>query len=1233
MYDKAGRLLKTTDPADLTTTFDYDEAGNLAQTESPSGIKTKYSYDVLDQLETVTQPTGRETSYDYDPVGQLTTRTINGKRKETYQYDPNGNLTETINALGQKSTNSYDEEDRLIAETNTAGHVTAYNYDKDNRLTKITSSEGAINEFSYDSNDNLTNVTSGGQRVNSYSYDKADQMIEATTGTGDKASKTSYAYDSVGNVTEIMNGNGKVTKYTYDELSNVVEKVNSLGDTTKYTYDADNRLDSVQQANGKTIEYDYNKLDQLLQVNYSEKSDGTVMYTYDAEGRRISMDDLTGQTNYEYNDEDEITGVRQGDGSLIKYDYDDFGNIKKMTYADGSEVKYSYDELDRLTKVTDKDNKATTYEYDDAGNMTKIKRKDGTTSSLTYRSDDRVEEIIHRNKKGKLISSYKYEYDADNFVSEEMITQEGKTVVQKYEYDSLGQVTHMTVSGKNKKNELASYAYSYDQAGNKLTSTETIDGKEQKTDFTYDDNNRLVSMKNADQTIKYDYDKNGNRVKQSGTDEVLDYIYDTENRLLAVKDNQGLLLAALYDGDNNRVFTASRTEDTTAYQLFKRQEKKGKDSSKSTTSSRNGQDNRKSPKTSPNGEENSLFWYGFTENVVQGLSSLPETVGNLWMNVFDTVSRAYHQKIAKDRANEEGIVVNPPSLGNRPGEGEVTYSSEVNEVLIPYTTREDTYNYYEVRNYVNDVNQENTQVLQTYDDEMKSRETYTYGNERLSYTNEQTKEEYQYLTDARGSVTGMMQDGKLDSTNSYSVFGTPEEVDEIGNPYGYTGEAQDITEYNYLRARYYDSQSGTFLTQDSYEGEEDNPLSQNGYMYVENNPINYSDPTGHKKNFFQNVWSSVKKTAKKVVNKVKTVVKNVYNTVKRVVTNVYNTVKRVATNVWSGVKQAASYVYNGVKNTYNSINRYLSGGGTGRTIYGPPYPGSSWTANGAPTSQGNMSYDQLVAIQTAQRQQRLNLEYQQVTGSKGKPKTKEGQNLLKNWNNALKELLAKFCGTDKKAEKQKKAKIKEVKLPTSKGEILRDYHWSTNSNMYVHTKTGIPSPEVTQLYNRLLAEEHAPKKNPHLEFYTKMLQTGKHPITGKKISDAERANAKIMVWGLAVQPIAGAVAASKLPQANGQGKQDYKYSDSVIEKAEKDPLYHNYPKSLDDDILSNPSVTRSDGRIEHLAKGTINGEKGIYHITVKGNSIIHRLFVPESDWERFSEVNGLPKYKDIPALK
>ena len=59
---------------------------------------------------------------------------------------------------------------------------------------------------------------------------------------------------------------------------------------------------------------------------------------------------------------------------------------------------------------------------------------------------------------------------------------------------------------------------------------------------------------------------------------------------------------------------------------------------------------------------------------------------------------------------------------------------------------------------------------------------------------------------------------------------------------------RDDTGLDYLRARYYDSQGGTFLTEDSYPGEDTDPLSQNRYSYVQNNPVNYTDPSGHFRN-------------------------------------------------------------------------------------------------------------------------------------------------------------------------------------------------------------------------------------------------------------------------------------------------------------------------------------------------------------------------------------------------
>ncbi|WP_280921253.1 hypothetical protein [Streptococcus suis] len=38
-------------------------------------------------------------------------------------------------------------------------------------------------------------------------------------------------------------------------------------------------------------------------------------------------------------------------------------------------------------------------------------------------------EIVHRDKKGKLISSYAYEYDDGNYITKETITQDGNSLL------------------------------------------------------------------------------------------------------------------------------------------------------------------------------------------------------------------------------------------------------------------------------------------------------------------------------------------------------------------------------------------------------------------------------------------------------------------------------------------------------------------------------------------------------------------------------------------------------------------------------------------------------------------------------------------------------------------------------------------------------------------------------------------------------------------------------------
>lgn len=90
------------------------------------------------------------------------------------------------------------------------------------------------------------------------------------------------------------------------------------------------------------------------------------------------------------------------------------------------------------------------------------------------------------------------------------------------------------------------------------------------------------------------------------------------------------------------------------------------------------------------------------------------------------------------------------------------------------------------------------------------------------------------MTNQSASVTGLTKDGQVVASSSYNLYGARKtSTDTTGNPYAYNGEARDDTGLDYLRARYYDSQGGTFLTEDSYPGEDTDPLSQNLYSYVQ----------------------------------------------------------------------------------------------------------------------------------------------------------------------------------------------------------------------------------------------------------------------------------------------------------------------------------------------------------------------------------------------------------------
>ncbi len=115
---------------------------------------------------------------------------------------------------------------------------------------------------------------------------------------------------------------------------------------------------------------------------------------------------------------------------------------------------------------------------------------------------------------------------------------------------------------------------------------------------------------------------------------------------------------------------------------------------------------------------------------------------------------------------------------------------------------------------------------------------------------------YYYHFDGTGSVIALSNiNGNVVERYSYDVFGEPNRVSNIGNPYLFTARAYDAESGNYYyRARYYKPSIGRFLQTDRI-GYTD---GLNMYSYCGNNPLNFTDPFGLCKGggggFGSNLW-------------------------------------------------------------------------------------------------------------------------------------------------------------------------------------------------------------------------------------------------------------------------------------------------------------------------------------------------------------------------------------------
>jgi RHS repeat-associated protein len=531
-----------------------------------------------------------------------------------------------------------------------------------------------------------------------------------------------------------------------------------------------------------------------------------VTNVYDANGQRTSTTDGDGNTTaVSYDAAGQVTTVSRPDSSSEQQAYYADGSLQSQTDGRGKVTTYAYDSLGSLTAMADALGRVTSYVSDLAGNVTN--RIDpggvcaGTPSGCTTFSYDAVNRTTAISYSDGVTPAVTFGYDnvgrrtamtdgsgSSTYVYDTLgrLTSHGNGAGQTvgYGYDRTGNVTQITYPGSNVVNR------SYDQA-NRFTSVSDWLGN--KTQFTYDPNSNLTSTLFA----------NGLASVNS---------FDEADQLMAINVGKGAKATFSYSRSGNGLLSA-----TTATGVTPTAETFGYDvNNRINTYNANtlSHDNANNVTTMTNGA--TLAYDDASQITTKTVGGVPTTY------TFDT-------------------------RGNRTTAGSTTYGYDQDSRLTDFNGVA-TYEYdgdglrtektvsSTTSAFVYDVAEGMSQILRD------GTNSYVYGPGGVAVSQITGTTVTNLQQDQLGSTRVLTDAGRnVVGTYSYDVYGTTtSHTGSASTPLQFAGQYLDDESSTYwMRARYYDPNTASFLTKDPLVTQTRLP-----YGYVYGNPVNATDPSG-----------------------------------------------------------------------------------------------------------------------------------------------------------------------------------------------------------------------------------------------------------------------------------------------------------------------------------------------------------------------------------------------------
>ena len=838
-FDTQGNMISSQDQAGNVTTYTYDSAGNLVSTRDPLGHITNLTYDPLNEVVSRTDALGKTTTFTYDGNRALTSATDPLGNVTRYTYDAAGRNKSVSDPTGGVTSYTYDGAGRLASEKDPIGRVTSYTYDDAGRMITKSMPNGGTFTYAYDVGGHQISITDPLGHTTLSSYDSNGRVVSTTHPLGNATSfvldalgrqvkvidplgqTTQRSYDAAGQLISVTDALGKVTTYGYDTAGNRTSVTDPLGHTTTYQYDQDNRLQvTVDPLNRFVI----SNFDALSRVTSTRLYSGIfTTTTFDAVGRAVATNDGLNTTSYGYDAAGRQVTMTDPRGNTTTYGYDGAGRQTSITDALGGNVATAYDLAGQKTSVTNPRGDTTTFTYDSLGNL-----------------------LTQTDPAGKVTT---YAYDA---AARQTSKTDPRGVIATNTYDAAGRLTAQSYPG-------GSNAFVFDALGRRTSMTDPTG----TTNFTFDANSRLTSVSAPQGIVNYTYDDAGNRTSLSvplrGS---LVYAYDAANQLTKLTDWSGQPFTFTYAPDGmpnsttrpNGVVTNygyDRADQLTSihhdgpsgaiahfdYALDANGNRASMTSAAGTESYTLDVLNRLTAVKYANGDTAS---YSYDAAGNRLTSSLNGTTTNYTYDSAGRLVSAGGNSLTYDAAGN--VTTNGSNTFNWDWAGRLAsatvggitsaYSYDAESTRVAAAIAGSTTNYLWDRAsslplLLDDGTQGYIQTDQGFLEQLGSISNFP-------------------LTDGLGSVRALTgPTASVIGTANYDVFGSLRSQTGQSGVLGFTGQQTDMTGLSFLRARYYNPISGSFLSPDSLQPNAPGTQGYDLYSYVANNPTALADPTGY----------------------------------------------------------------------------------------------------------------------------------------------------------------------------------------------------------------------------------------------------------------------------------------------------------------------------------------------------------------------------------------------------